>query len=215
LGRRIHADAPGIVQQIDDHALADLAEEHDVTICVLRALGEFVPAGGVLLEVHGQGRPDDGTLRSHIHLGNERSTDEDVGFGLRQLVDIAERALSPGINDPTTAVQVVDQLHDLLRRLVTRPLAPRQVLTESGRLAVDVPQPSVADYLALAVDEIAHCGADVERVQQRLAVMLRDLLDAALPQHRDAVRGALASFSAHDHDPRVSPDPEPTDTGLR
>ena len=215
LGRRIHADAPGIVQQIDDHALADLAEEHDVTICVLRALGEFVPAGGVLLEVHGQGRPDDGTLRSHIHLGNERSTDEDVGFGLSQLVDIAERALSPGINDPTTAVQVVDQLHDLLRRLVTRPLAPRQVLTESGRLAVDVPQPSVADYLALAVDEIAHCGADVERVQQRLAVMLRDLLDAALPQHRDAVRGALASFSAHDHDPRVSPDPEPTDTGLR
>ncbi|HEY0642443.1 MAG TPA: DUF2254 family protein, partial [Nocardioides sp.] len=195
--------------------LASLAEEHEVTICVLRALGEFVPAGGPLLEVHGRGRPDEGSLRSHVHLGNERSSDEDVGFGLRQLVDIAERALSPGINDPTTAVQVIDQLHDLLRRLVTRPLAPRQVVTTSGRLAVDVPQPSLADYLALAVDEIAHWGADVDRVQQRLAVMLRDLQDAAVPQHREAVRGALASFGARGHDVRVGPEPEPTDTGLR
>ena len=159
--------------------------------------------------------PDDGTLRSAVHLGKERVLDEDVGFGIRQLVDIAERALSPGINDPTTAVQVIDQLHDLLRRLVTRSLPPRQVATDSGRLAVDVPQPTLADYLALAVDEIAYWGADVERVQARLAVMLRDLLDAAVPQHQPAVRRALDSFSEHPGGARVGPEPEPTDTGLR
>lgn len=99
-GRRVRADAPGVVQQVDDQALARLAEEDDVTICVLRAVGEFVPEGAALLEVHGAGRPDEESLRSHVHLGNERSTDEDVGFGLRQLVDIAERALSPASTTP-------------------------------------------------------------------------------------------------------------------
>lgn len=215
VGRRIAADTPGVVQQVDDGALLALAEEHEVTICVLRALGEFVPQGAPLVEVHGAGRPDEATLRSHVHLGKERSLDEDVGFGLRQLVDIAERALSPGINDPTTAVQVIDQLHDLLRRLVSRPLPPRQLVTDSGRLAVDVPQPSLADYLALAVDEIAHWGADVVRVQQRLGVMLRDLEDAAIPAHQPVVRRALESFYEHSSGRGTRRSPEPTDTGLR
>ena len=132
-GHRTHADRPGVVQQVDDQALLALAEEHDVTICLLRAVGEFVPGSAPLLEVHGEGRPDDDALRAAVHVGKERALDEDVGFGLRQLVDIAERALSPGINDPTTAVQVIDQLHDLLRRLATRPLLPRQCVDRSGR----------------------------------------------------------------------------------
>ena len=214
-GHGVEADAPGVVQQVDDQALLELAEERGMTICVLRAVGEFVPAGAALLEVHGEDLPDDGTLRSHVHLGKERTLDEDVGFGLRQLVDIAERALSPGVNDPTTAVQVIDQLHDLLRRLATRPLTPRQEITESGDLAVHVPQPILADYLNLAVDEIAHWGADVERVQQRLGVMLRDLNDAAIPTHRPAVGLALELFSDRSSDRRTQPTPEPTDTGLR
>lgn len=214
-GRRILADAPGVVQQVDDQALLSLAEEHGVTICVLRALGEFVPEGAALLEVHGEGEPDEAAIRSHVHLGKERSTDQDVGFGFRQLVDIAERALSPGVNDPTTAVQVIDQLHDLLRRLVTRPLPPWQLVTDSGRLAVDVAQPTFAHYLALAVDEIAHWGADVERVQARLAVMLRDLQGVALPAHEPAVRRAVEAFADHPPDSRAGTDPEPTDSGLR
>ncbi len=214
-GHPVTADAPGVVQQVDDQALFRLAEEHGVTIRLLRAVGEFVPQGAPLLDVHGEDVPDAESLRSHVHLGKERALDEDVGFGLRQLVDIAERALSPGINDPTTAVQVVDQLHDLLRRLATRPLPPRQQVTETGRLAVHVPQPGLADFLTLAVEEIAHWGADVERVQRRIAVMLRDLSDAALPPHRPAIGQALASFTDRfpDHPPRQSP--EPTDIGLR
>ncbi|CAN5545897.1 DUF2254 domain-containing protein [soil metagenome] len=214
-GHRVVADAPGVVQQVDDQALLELAEEKGLTICLLRALGEFVPAGAALLEVHGKDLPADGAFHQHVHLGKERTLDEDVGFGLRQLVDIAERALSPGVNDPTTAVQVIDQLHDLLRRLATRPLPPRQEVTESGRLAVHVPQPVLADYLALAVNEIAHWGEDVERVQHRLGVMLRDLYDAAIPSHRQTVGLALESFSDRSSDRRTSPTPEPTDTGLR
>jgi uncharacterized membrane protein len=214
-GRRVASDRPGVVQQVDDQALRELAEEHGVTICLLRAVGEFVPEGAPLLEVNGEGAPDDRSLHAAVLLGKERALDEDVGFGLRQLVDIAERALSPGINDPTTAVQVIDQLHDLLRRLATRPLLPRQQLGESGRLAVHVPQPELKDHIDLAVDEIAHWGADVERVQRRLGVMLRDVYDAALPVHRATVGRALASFSDRSLGQRPRHIPEPTDTGLR
>ncbi len=214
-GNRISADQPGVVQQIDDQALLQLAEERSATICLLRSVGEFVPAGAALLEIYGEDMPDEQVLRAAVHLGNERTLDEDVGFGLRQLVDIAERALSPGVNDPTTAVQVIDQLHDLLRRLATRTLPPRQRVTDDGRLALYVPQPAFADYVTLAVDEIAHWGADAERVQRRLRVMLDDLHDAALPEHRPALAQALSSFDS-DSSPthRKGPQP-PSDIGLR
>jgi uncharacterized membrane protein len=214
-GHRVPADAPGVVQQVDDQVLLDLAEEHDVTICLLRAVGEFVPARAPLLEVHGARPPDDGMLRSAVHLGKERVLDEDVGFGIRQLVDIAERALSPGINDPSTAVQAIDHIHDLLRRLATRPLQPRQRVGRAGRLAVHVPQPALGDLIGLAVDEIAHCAADVDRVQRRLAVMLRDLHDAAIPIHRPAVAHVLEELSGRLPGPYADRDPEPTDSGLR
>ncbi len=214
-GSRISVDEPGVVQQIDDQALLQLAEEHSATICLLRSVGEFVPAGAALLEIYGEDMPDEQALRAAVHLGNERSLDEDVGFGLRQLVDIAERALSPGVNDPTTAVQVIDQLHDLLRRLATRALPPRQALTHDGRLALYVPQPAFEDYLTLAVDEIAYWGADAERIQRRLWVMLDDLHHAALPGHRPALAQALSSYDS-DSSPTNWDDPQPpSDIGLR
>jgi uncharacterized membrane protein len=214
-GRRVASDGPGVVQRIDDRALLGLAEEHGVTIRVLRAVGEFVPEGAALLEVHGADLPDEAALRAAVHLGKERVLDDDPGFGLRQLVDIAERALSPGVNDPTTAIQVIDQLHDLLRRLAARPVPERQTFGEDGRLAVHVPQATFEDHLHLAVDEIAHWGADSPRVQRRLQAMLVDVQEAALPENRDAVARALRSL---DPDPRRTadaPGPLPTDDHLR
>jgi uncharacterized membrane protein len=187
----VAAASPGVVQSIDEKRLLHLAEQHRVAVRLLRAVGEFVPAGAALLEVYWDDVPDEDKLRAAVQLSSERSLDEDVGFGMRQLVDIAERALSPGVNDPTTAVQVIDQLHDLLRRLATRPLPARQCRTDDGRLAVDVPQPAFADYLALAVHEIAHWGADSERVQRRLQVMLLDLYSAARPEYRPALSQTL------------------------
>ena len=150
--RVVPAGRPGVVQRIDDDALLRAAEQQDLAICVLRAVGEFVPAGAPLLEVHGTDPRDPDRLSDAIPLGVERSLDEDVGFGFRQLVDIAERALSPGINDPSTAVQAIDQLHDLLRRLATRPLAPRQRFTDDGWLAVDVPGHGFYVYHGLVID---------------------------------------------------------------
>jgi uncharacterized membrane protein len=214
-GRRVASDASGVVQQVDDRALLELAEAHGVTIRMVRAVGEFVPEGAALLEVHGADLPDEASLRAAVHLGKERVLDDDPGFGLRQLVDIAERALSPGINDPTTAVQVIDQLHDLLRLLAARPLPERQTLGEDGRLAVHVPQPTFEDHLHLAVDEIAHWGADSPRVQRRLRAMLVDVQEAALPENRDAVARVLRSLDPGSRLAADASSPLPTDDHLR
>ena len=92
----------GIIQQVDLAALASSADAGAVRIA--RAIGEFVPAGAVVLYVDGMDDPDATALLPAVHIGRERSMDEDPGFGIRQLVDMAERALSPGVNDPTTAV---------------------------------------------------------------------------------------------------------------
>jgi uncharacterized membrane protein len=203
-----------VVQWVDDTALADAAESRGVSVELVRAVGEFVATGAPLALVHGEAPFDEDQLYAAVHVGRERSMDEDVGFGLRQLVDIAERALSPGINDPTTAVQAIDQLHDIVRRLATRALPPRQRTTEDGRLVVSVPQAGFADYLALAFDEIAHWGRDSTRVQRRLQIALLDLETAARPEHRTAV---LAAIARHQRAPVSRPvdAQSPSDIGLR
>lgn len=212
--RTIAADRPGVVQWVDDAALADAAESQGVSVELLRAVGEFVATGAPLALVHGEAQFDEGQLYAAVHVGRERSMDEDVGFGVRQLVDIAERALSPGINDPTTAVQAIDQLHDIVRRLATRALPTRQRTTEDGRLVVSVPQAGFADYLALAFDEIAHWGRDSTRIQRRVQIALLDLETAARPEHRAAVLEAIAR---HQWAPLSRPvdAQSPSDTGLR
>ena len=211
--QRVTAAQPGVVQRIDEEALGELAAEHDVTVQLLRSAGEFVAAGAPLLDVHGHGQPPTDQLRAAVLLGRERSMDEDVGFGLRQLVDIAERALSPGVNDPTTAVQAIDQLHDLLRRLVTRSIGPRRRMGEDGRILVDVPGPAFEDYLELALDEIGHWAGDDQRVRRRLGVLLQDVHHAARDEHRSAVDRALIR---HGQDLSAAPvEPEASDIGLR
>ncbi len=212
--RIITAGRPGIVVTVDDAMLTRLAEGNGSVVQLLRAIGEFVPAGAALLRVYGQHAPPDEQLCAGIALGEERAMDQDVGFGLRQLVDIADRALSPGVNDPTTAIQVIDQLHDLLRRLAIRPLPPLRRMTGDGRLAVFVPTPDFDNYLALAVDEIARWGADAARVQNRLRGMLRDLHSVALPAHRAAIARQLLRWEEQPAQ-ADGPDLTPSDVGLR
>ncbi len=212
--RVVAAARPGVIMVVDDAMLARLAERSGSTVHLLRAIGEFVPAGAALLRVFGEDAPPDKRLRAEIVLGEERTADQDVGFGLRQLVDIASKALSPGVNDPTTAIQVIDQLHDLLRRLATRPLPPLRRTTSEGRLAVLVPTPDFETYLVLAVEEITHYGSGSARVHNRLRGMLRDLHSAALPAHHEAIARQLLRW---DEQPgHISePDLSPSDSGLR
>jgi uncharacterized membrane protein len=112
--------------------------------------------------------------------------------GIRLLVDIAIKALSPAINDPTTAVQAIDQIEDLLGRLGQRELDAGNVRDSNGVLRVVLPMPTWEDYITLAFDEIRQFGASSIQIMRRLRSALVDLTEMLpSPDRADAVRRHL------------------------
>ncbi len=192
----VPAPRSGVVVSLDAERLVKAAAKADVLLVLRHRVGEFVPEGAPLLAVHGDAQDlDVRAVLGAVTQARERTMQQDVAFGLRQLVDVAERALSPGINDPTTAVQALDEVHDLLRRLAVRPLDGGQRLDGDGRLRVLLRQERYEDYLSLALDEVEQYGADALQVQHRLDAMLEDLVGAARDEHRPAVLERIARRS--------------------
>jgi uncharacterized membrane protein len=103
------------------------------------------------------------------------------------LVDIAIKALSPAINDPTTAVQALDQIQDHLLRLGRRRLEIGAMRDSQGILRLVVPHPTWEDFLRLAFDEIRFCGATSVQVMRRMRALISDLLAALLEERRPAL----------------------------
>lgn len=127
-----------------------------------------------------------------VRLAAERTFEQDPKYAIRLLVDIAIRALSPAVNDPTTAVQALDQIEDLLRRLGRRQLDAGRAYDETGTLRLTFPVPTWEDYLALSIDEIRQFGATSVQVMRRLRASLVGLADGeVLETHRSAVRQYL------------------------
>jgi uncharacterized membrane protein len=127
-----------------------------------------------------------------IDLGIERTFQQDPKYPLRLLVDIAIKALSPAINDPTTAVQAVDQIEDLLRRLGRREVDAGHARDADGALRLIVPMPTWEDYLTLAFDEIRQYGGTSVQVMRRLRAALIGLTESLpSPERADAVRRYL------------------------
>lgn len=182
---------PGVVVSVNEPGLAERARRNDVVVALVPRVGDYVPAGAPLLRVGGAGDLEPGfedDLVGLVAVDDERTMEQDVAFGFRQLVDIAEKALSPAVNDPTTACQAIDVMHDLLRRLATRAAPSGGVADTEGRVRVSVPRYLFDDLLAVAVAEVWHYGRDSTQVPERLTTMLRDLESAARPEHRPAVR---------------------------
>ena len=192
--RTLPAPADGVVAMLTRGAAVRYATEHDCTLELLVPAGTWVVEGQPLLAVHG-GDDAEIDVRSVLGLGRERETATDPPYGFRQLVDIAERALSPGVNDPTTAVQCLDRMHGLLRRIARRDLDVGDTAVD-GVVRLRVPVPSWADFLGLACDEIRHWGADSPRVHRRMESMLRDLADVAPRTRVAAVEEQLARLAA-------------------
>lgn len=117
-------------------------------------------------------------------------------FGFRQLVDIAERALSPSDNDPSTAVQALDQLHDLLRSLATRAFPSSHCAGSEGRLRLLLPRPEFADYVRLSFEEIRCYGSGAIQVVRKMRRMLEDLHSIALPERKACFEHELALLAA-------------------
>ena len=117
----------GAIQAINDRGLVRIARSHDCVVVVPKVVGDFVPEGSALVEVYGARATeiDERELRSTIALGVERTIEQDPAFAIRIMVDIAIRALSPAVNDPTTAVQVLGHLGELLRLVGSTPRPSR------------------------------------------------------------------------------------------
>jgi uncharacterized membrane protein len=170
-----------VITQIDHEALILAAEAGDCVLTLRPALGEFVPAGATLLEITGatERLNVNAAIRS-IELGLERTLDQDMAYGLRLLVDIAERSLSDGpFLDPTTAVQAIDRLHDCLRQLAPRPFPNGRYRDKRGEVRLITRSMAWEDYVHLAFDEIRMAGAGSPQVTRRLRAALEDLLTVA------------------------------------
>jgi uncharacterized membrane protein len=188
-----HTGVPGVFQAFDEAAVVALAAGTGTEIRFLPGVGDFLPSGARLAAGTGP-PPDPVKLRRLVRVGALRTMEQDPAYGIRLLVDIALRALSPAINDPTSAVQALDQLDDVLQRLARRSLGDGRLLDDAGRVLVRFPAPRWDSFVALAVDEIIVSGADSIQVARRLRALLDDLLASAPPTRRPPVSARIATL---------------------
>ena len=180
----VRASESGVVTGIGYEELVEEARRADCLLELVPALGEFVPADGVLFRVRGKrAAPDEDRLRQALVFSLEPTLDEDVAYGIRLLVDIAERSLADSpFQDPTTAVQAIDRLHDILRQLARRPFPDGRHRDEDGQVRLIVRTMSWEAYVHLAFDEIRLAGAGSPPVARRLTAALTDLRSVAPPE---------------------------------
>jgi uncharacterized membrane protein len=189
-----YSGKPRTITDFDVSALVALARQAGGIIVMASAVGDTLVEGEEILSVHGAERPlADAALLRAVRLGRERTFEQDPKYPIRLLVDVAIKALSPAINDPTTAVQTIDQIEDLLRRLGASELDAGYASDASGALRLVFPTPTWEDYLTLAFDEIRQFGASSVQVMRRLRAAL-DGLVGWLPTEarKQAVRRYIA-----------------------
>ena len=191
-------DRHGVLRHVRGKRLLTLADDAGAVVSLRHRVGEFVAGGQPVATVWrtSDRDPDLEAMARCFELGQARSIVQDPAFGFRQLVDIASRALSPGVNDPTTAAQAVDELHALLRTVAGRPDPSPCLRDEAGVVRV-IHQPwTFSSLLDLATDEILAYGSDALPVLVRLDAMLRDLAVASSPEHAGHVAAKRSAVAA-------------------
>jgi uncharacterized membrane protein len=197
----VRSAAAGAIQGIDGKRLVRWARQHDCVVVVHHHVGDSVPLNATLIEVYGGlervTSRQERALRGMVALGTERTLDQDPAFAIRIMVDIADLALSPAVNNPTTAVQVLDQLAEVLRliggtELSSSRLGPGHEL----RRGLVIPVRKWEDYLVLGVTEIREFGSSSVQVMRRMRALLEELREEVRPEHRPAVEDELARLDA-------------------
>jgi uncharacterized membrane protein len=176
------APTSGYLQMAHLGDLVRLAVEYDVCLQIRRRVGEHVVAGTTLAwawrQDADQPPPDPAALapavQAAVRVGFERTMEQDAAFGIRQLVDIACKALSPAVNDPYTAVQATDHLSVIFCSLATRPLGPAVASDPGTRCTVAVPGRAFGDYLSTMCGLIRRYGASEPTVSMALLRLLEN-----------------------------------------
>lgn len=182
----------GYLQGVDGDELLRHAVDRDATYRLKFAPGQFLARGAIAMDAWGGGDDLEELLEHTLTVGRERTLQQDCSFGFRQLVDIAERALSPGLNDPTTAVQALDRIGQLLLLLVDREMPDAARRDDDGVVRAFLPRPDWDDYVHLAFDEIRHHSEGSLQVSARLHALLHALREAAPEPRRTALTEQLA-----------------------
>ena len=181
--------AHGVLQAVDASELVRLAQRYDCVFRMLAGVGDYVSEGQPVLEVCPRQvdaplsvQSDQEILRS-FDVGPERTLYQDPLYGLRELVDVAVQALSAAVNAPTTAVQVIDRLEDILRQIATLPESTGLVADDRGDVRLTLRTRSWDEVLVLALTEIRQFGAGSPQVSRRLVALL-DGVQAVAPAER-------------------------------
>jgi uncharacterized membrane protein len=220
--RVVSASESGVITTIGHDHLIEEARRAGCLLELVPGLGEFVPAGAPLFLVQGdRSKLDEKRLAEGLILKLEPTLDQDAAYGLRMLVDIAERSLSDSpFQDPTTAVQAVDRLHDCLRQLARRPFPDGVYRDEAGEVRLVVPTMNWEAYVRLAFDEIRMAGAGSPQVARRLKSALTDLKSVApadrvpiLEQQLELLETATTSLMDDERDARVALEENREDVG--
>ena len=186
-GRVVVNEVDGVVLAFDRRGLVSLARNSNCLIELVPEVGDFVAAGDPLFRIFdgGQAIPAE-RLHKTVALGQERTLEQDPMYAFRVIVDIASKALSPAINDPTTAVLAIDQIHHLLRAVGSRNLAEGHVPDRNGQVRLVYRTPDWEDFVHLAVTEIRQYGRESIQIMRRLRAMLENLIQT-LPRRRAAL----------------------------
>jgi uncharacterized membrane protein len=179
----------GVVTRLPHQALVVIAAKADCVLEMVPAMGDFVPRGAPLFRVRGAlPEPHRSAVALSVILDRERSHDYEPAFGLRKLVDVATRSIySSPFQDPTTAVQSIDAIHDILRRLVGREFPSGCHHDAHGRLRLVERVMKWEGYVHIAFDELRLSGAGSPQIARRLRAALEDLSATASPERRRAV----------------------------
>lgn len=181
-----HHGNSSILIAVDTVGLVELARNAKGVVEVVPQVGDFVAVDDPLFNLYDGARDiNDKDLRASVAFGSERTVELDPTFAFRILVDMAIKALSPAINDPTTAVLCLDQLHRLLRQVGLRHLRGEDICDAAGDVRLIFRTPNWEDFVYLSCTEIRHFGASSVQVVRRLRSMLVNLLQT-LPSHRHA-----------------------------
>ncbi len=193
----LHEGEPGVLQSIDLEGLVERATAAGAVVELVPRVGELIAAGVPLFRVGGDGgQIEDEWLQGAVAVGDERTMRQDPAFAFRLLADISAKALSPGVNDPTTSIQALDQIELLLRQIGGRRLTPGVRRDEAGTPRLLFPVPSWEDFLGLALDETRQFGATSVQVTRRLRALLEDLREAVPGPRRGAIDAELELLDA-------------------